>query len=429
MSTLPRPALSRRAKLSFGQPISDLMARALANPQLISLAAGFVDQSTLPCAETEEALRSLWADPVAGQKALQYGTTAGYPPLRQTILEQQWEADQTTGIAAPSIDQVVLTAGSNQLLHLVAESLLDPGDLVLCSSPTYFVFLGTLQNLGAVPWGVDSDEQGILPEALEEALRRIERKGQLDRVKAIYLVSYSDNPRGITLPAARREKIIALCQRWSTKRKIYVIDDMAYRLLRYHGPDVPSLLHYDPTVEYTVACGTFSKSFSPGLRVGWGILPKELVEPVCSQKGNFDFGSPNFNQHLMHEVIRLGLFDAHVRRIRHAYGTKLAVILEAAEQFLGALPGIHWIRPQGGLYLWVELPQTIDTGPNGRLFNQAIEEGVLYVPGEYCFPTSGPLVRRNTMRLSFGVQTPARIELGMQALSRALRGVLEDPEQ
>ena len=113
-----------------------------------------------------------------------------------------------------------------------------------------------------------------------------------------------------------------------------------------------------PTVEHTVACGTFSKSFSPGLRVGWGILPKELVEPVCSQKGNFDFGSPNFNQHLMHEAIQLGLFDVHVRRIRQAYGAKLDVILKAADRFLGGLPGVHWIHPQGGLYLWVELPQS-----------------------------------------------------------------------
>ena len=247
MSTARHPALSQRALLSYGQPVSDLMARALANPRLISLAAGFVDQQTLPCEETGQALQALFAETSAAGCALQYGTTAGYPPLREAILQRTWASDGTTGQHEFGIERVVLTAGSNELLHLVAETLLDPGDIVLCGSPTYFVFLGTLRNLGAVTVGLASDEEGILPEALEGQLRQLELEGSLDRVKAVYLVSYFDNPRGITLPAERRAEIVEICRRWSIRHKIYVIDDMAYRQLRYRGPDHPSFLYYDPS--------------------------------------------------------------------------------------------------------------------------------------------------------------------------------------
>lgn len=158
------------------------------------------------------------------------------------------------------------------------------------------------------------------------------------------------------------------------------------------------------------------------MRVGWGVLPQELVDPVCSQKGNIDFGSPNFNQHLMHRVLRSGLFDQHLAVIRANYREKLDVMLAAANEFLGPLPGVRWRRPAGGLYVWVELPVAVDTGPAGTLFDAAIQSGVLYVPGQYCFPTEGEPVQRNTIRLSFGVQTCSRIREGVAALARAVEG-------
>ncbi len=128
----------------------------------------------------------------------------------------------------------------------------------------------------------------------------------------------------------------------------------------------------------------------------------------------------------MYQVLQLGWFDRHVERIREAYRSKLDAMLRAANRWLSDLPEVHWIRPQGGLYVWVELPPSLDAGPAGPLFPRALEEGVIYVPGEYCFPPAGPAVRKHTIRLSFGVQTPVRIERGMQALGRAIRDVLVD---
>ena len=303
--------------------------------------------------------------------------------MREAILER-FQAEEGSQAADLHVDRVVLTAGSNQLLHLVTETLMDPGDIVLCTAPSYFVYLGLLKNLGVRAVGVACDERGILPAALEEQLDRLAHAGQLARVKALYLVSYCDNPRGVTLPAERRRQLMEICVGSRHRPPLFVIDDMAYRPLQLTGDAVPSLFHFDPTGQQTIVAGTFSKSFSPGIRVGWGILPRELVHPVCHQKGNIDFGSPNLNQHLMHRVLQLGLFDAHVQRLRQTYRTKLTTILQAAQASLASLPGVRWIVPDGGLYVWLELPPSVPTGPDGQLFHRAIERGVLYVPGEYC---------------------------------------------
>jgi 2-aminoadipate transaminase len=417
--------LSQRVAWSEGQPISDLMSRALANPDLISLAAGFVDQQSLPVEATGRALDALWRDQDAAQAALQYGTTPGFPPLREAILARCLRADgQGLDDSGVSIEQTVITAGSNQLLHLIGESLLDPGDFVLCAAPTYLVFLGTLANLGARAVGIATDPFGVIPAALEDELRHMERMGQLPRVKAIYLVSYFDNPCGVTMPATRRAEIVQIAKRWSTKGKIHIIEDVAYRDLRYEGADVPSLRSYDPEGETVILAGTFSKCFSPGIRVGWGILPRHLVPPVCNQKGNIDFGSPNFNQHLMAKVLELDLLDGHIQHVRASYQEKRDAMLSAADRWLSRLPALAWMHPHGGLYVWAEVPESIDTGPGGALFDRSIQEGVLYVPGQFCYAPWGQPVPRNRMRLSFGVQSTDRIERGIAALARAVEHVL-----
>ena len=418
---LPQNPLSQRAKWAGGQPISYLMHLALARPELISLAAGFVDQNSLPVAATEEATRVLLADPVRAKAALQYGTTAGFMPLREQLLAMLKKSEASPTIDRVTVDQIVVTAGSNQLLHLLGDTVLDPGDIVLCGSPTYFVFLGVLANLGCRAVGVATDDDGMRPQALEEQLRRLESAGELGRVKAVYLTSYYDNPTSVTLARERRPQIVEIVQRWSKDHRIYLIEDAAYLELRYAGDDLPSLRSFDKTGETVVYAGTFSKSFSPGVRVGWGILPPALLEPVKHQKGNIDFGSPNFSQHLMSTVLELGLFEPQVKRLRTEYSQKLQAMLEAAEQFLSPLPGVRWTRPTGGLYVWLQLPEEIDTGPAGPLLDRALAEGVLYVPGRYCYPNEGETPRHNMIRLSFGVQSPGTIRQGMELLSRAIK--------
>ena len=413
--------LSRRSGWAEGQPISHLMHKALAHPHLISLAAGFVDQPTLPVEPTRQALDALLNDPIRGLAALQYGTTAGLASLREAVLARFRQADgDPDSERSLDIDQVIVTAGSNQLLHLVCDTLLDPGDIVLCAAPSYFVFLGMIANLGARAVGVAADENGMIPEALDEQLQRLDASGELERVKAIYVTTYFDNPGSVTLSAQRRPQIVESAHQWSKDSKIFIIEDTAYRDLRYFGEDIPSLRSFDPDGKTVIVAQTFSKSYSPGIRVGWGILPEELVEPVCNQKGNLDFGSPNFSQHLMDKVLELGLFDEHVEQLRGNYRLKLQAMLDAADEHFGNLPGVGWLRPTGGLYVWLQLPEIIETGPSGQLFEATLEEGTLYVPGEYCYPNEGPWKPKNMIRLSFGVQSPERIRDGMEGLARAV---------
>ena len=397
------------------------MRLALARPELISLAAGFVDQQTLPVIETQQALAALLAEPDAARAALQYGTNAGYLPLREAVLARYLSVEPDSVAPPPPVENVILTAGSNQLLHLVGEVLFDPGDLVLCAAPSYFVYLGLLAGLGVVSVGVTIDADGMIPQALEEELARRQRAGELERVKAIYLTSYFDNPSTVTLSRKRRAEIVEIAKRWSRHNKIYVIDDAAYRQLRYAGDDVPSMRSFDAEGDTVIVAETFSKSFSPGIRVGWGILPPALVEPICRQKANIDFGSPNFNQHLMAEVLGQGLFEPHVAALRASYREKLNAMLRAMDESLRDLEGVEWRPPEGGLYVWLRLPDAIDSGPGGTLLGHAMDEGVLYVPGEYCYPVQGEPRRRDRIRLSFGVQSAERIRLGIEALARAIR--------
>jgi 2-aminoadipate transaminase len=416
-----------RARLAADSPISELMHTALTRPELISLAAGFVDQASLPHEATRSAALALFDDPEATRAALQYGTTAGSRELRARLLARVHAADGGGALEAAdgggrleaAVEQVVLAAGSNQILYLVANALLDPGDIVLCDAPSYFVFTGLLRMLGARCVGVRADAGGMCLDALEEQLERCARAGTLERVKAIYVVSYFDNPRGLCLQAERRARLVQLAQRYSTRQQIYVIEDAAYRELAFDAAPAPSVWSTDPTRDVVVYAGTFSKSFAPGLRVGFGILPPALVQPVLDLKGNLDFGAPNLNQSLLLRALELGLYEPHAAQLRAIYARKAATMCDALDDAVVARGLGRYERPAGGLYVWLELPDAIDTGPRGRLLARALEEGVLYVPGSYFFPEpeGAPL---NCMRLSFGVQSEPRIASGIEKLARAI---------
>jgi 2-aminoadipate transaminase len=277
--------------------------------------------------------------------------------------------------------------------------------------------------MGARAVGITSDEHGMRPDALEAELERRKAAGELSRVKAIYVVSYFDNPRSVSLAPERRAKICELAKRYSLpERPLYVIEDAAYRELRWVGPDEKSVRSYDREGTHVIYAGTFSKSFSPGVRVGYGVVPESLVTPLLELKGNLDFGSPHLNQRMVSEVMKRGLYEPHVKTLCDVYQRKQAAMLQALDAELGK-PGLaRYLRPGGGLYVWVELLGGIDTSARGPLFERAIDEGVLYVPGEYGFsdPASAP---RAFMRLSFGVQSEERIADGVRRLARAIKSL------
>jgi 2-aminoadipate transaminase len=318
----------------------------------------------------------------------------------------------------------VLTTGSQQLLSIVCEILLDPGDICLVAGPTYFVFVGNLNGVGAEAVSIPTDDDGMRTDLLDAALARLDAEGRLDRVKLIYEVSYYDNPRGVSLSDERRRELVEIARRWSRHQRIFILEDAAYRELRYDGPVHESVWSCDPSRQHVIYTQTYSKSFSPGVRVGFGVVPRDLVQPICDRKGNEDFGSSNFNQHLIATVLRSGLYESHVAEVCAAYRVKRDAMLSAAAEHFAGLPGVEWVSPRGGLYVWMSLPESIETGFRSRLFDRAVRtEGVMYVPGELCY--AGPMRSRprNQMRLSYGVQSPAGIREGIARLAQAVRSV------
>ena len=420
----PGISLSNRSRWAARGAISFLMQQGIENPGVLSLAAGFVDPSTLPVELAREQLGKLLADDARARESLQYGTTPGSQHLRKALvsliagLEHQTPTELNLGP-----DDIFLTAGSQQLLSHCCDALLDPGDICLVAAPTYFVFLGALEAVGARTISITTDEQGMCPDALDQTLTQLDEQGDLPRVKLIYLVSYYENPTGVSLASGRRARIVELAKKWSMSHRIMILEDAAYRELCYDGEEYPSVWSFDTDRQNVIYTQTFSKSFSPGVRVGFGILPEELKKPISDLKGNDDFGSAHLNQRLMANVLQSGKYAAHVEQVKASYTAKRNSMLAAADRYFSDIDGVKWEHPHGGLYVWMSLPESVATGFDSPLFLEAVQrQGVMYVPGELCFAPDA--VEQNHMRLSYGVLPPDQIDEGMKRLAAAIRVVL-----
>lgn len=430
---MPTPPyhLSQRAQRTGDQPISYFMQQAVENPRLISLAAGLVDSQTLPASDVREALDEILSDPQSAQAALQYGTTHGYAPLRERLLARTVGLDGLTPRdLSLTVEDVVITTGSQQFLYLLGELLLDPGDIVITEAPSYFVYHGTLDSIGARTLSVPMDDEGMNTDALAELLRRLEKSGELERVRMIYTVDYFQNPSGLTLSLPRRRHLLDLVRRYSRKHRILILEDAAYRELRYDGPDLPTIKSLDHGNQHVILGMTFSKPLAPGLKTGYGILPRDLVAPFLRLKGNHDFGSNNLTLHLLDRLLENGAYDRHIVELCRVYREKRDTMLEALQSVFGSGEFDHlgngsgertrWTHPRGGLYVWVAFPRTVNAGPTSELMQAAMREGVLYVPGQFCYVNgdNGPLPAHEA-RLSFGVASPDQIREAIGRLGRA----------
>lgn len=425
--TVPCFGLSDKALRTQEQPISFLMAAAVSNPNLISLAAGLIDYESLPTEVIGALVDDLLHDAKAGRAALQYGTTPGLRDLRELLLNHLCQLDGCKPADLSLMpDNCVVTGGSQQALYILSDLLINPGDIVIAAAPTYYVYVGTLTSLGAQVLSVPMDEHGMRTDLLEQLLLDLERQGQLEKVKIIYEVTYYQNPTGLSLSTDRRKQLVELTRRFSKKHRILIIDDAAYREIRFDGPTWPSVKSFDPENRFVATCMTFSKSLSAGLKTGYAFLPDDLVDPFLQQKGNHDFGSCNFVQHVIYRAMRDGVYQKHVEKVRQAYRAKRDAMLGALQEYMGDLAKqVEWTIPNGGLYVWLSLPNCIDTGRDRFLFRRCVEKGVLYVPGVYCYAsTPAPA---NKIRLSYGVQSPASIRQGVQRLAEAVREALDEP--
>jgi len=427
-------------------PISWLMHAALARPALISLAAGFTDNVSLPVSATRALLNQILGSARSGRVALQYGSTAGDPKLRELTaahlrkLDRQAAASSSSSSLVPepkswtrtkdeddphSPARLLITSGSQQLLYLTTEALCDEGDIVLVEDPTYFVFLGILQSRGLRARAIRLERDGLSLVRLERTLQLLKRRGELSRVKLLYLVSYFQNPAGVTTAFEKKSAALKLLKRFepAAGHPIYLLEDAAYRELRFAGQDVPSALRARGGADRVIYAGTFSKPFATGARVGYGILPEPVFAAVKHIKGNHDFGTANLLQQLSVRTLASGDYARHVARLQKRYAHKARVMKSAIKKYFPAT--VEWWEPEGGLYFWVRLPRGIPAGIKSKVFRTAFKNDVLYVPGEVCY-ADDPARHKpdHELRLSFGNAGEADIREGIRRLGMALRRVL-----
>jgi 2-aminoadipate transaminase len=417
-------ALSELGRRTDEPAISWLMHAALSHPRLISLAAGFTDNESLPMADTRALLNEMMGSSPRNRSVLQYGTTQGSPALRQFTAARLKRFDGIPGNACRP-DRLIITSGSQQLLYIITEALCDAGDIVLVEDPTYFVYLDIARSRGLSLRGVRISAGGIDLERLEDVLQSLKRSGELHRVKMLYLVSYFQNPTGINTAFARKAEALKTLKRYesATRHPIYLVEDAAYRELRFAGTDEKSVLAVRGFEDRVIYTGTYSKPFATGVRVGFGVLPESLFPVVMRIKGNHDFGTSNLLQQLLARALASGRYDRHVVALGRRYAHKARVMREALESDFPA--EVKWDLPNGGLYFWVRLPKDIKSGTRSKLFRSALDNDVLYVPGELCYGDD-PARRKpnNEMRLSFGSATERNIREGIGRLGKVLRRMI-----
>jgi len=402
------------------------MASALARPQLISLAAGFTDNESLPVKDVRCLLEEILGSPRSGQSALQYGTTAGDAALRDLTARRLRSLDaQRSAGRAYSSDRMLITNGSQQMLYMVTEALCDPGDIVLVEDPSYFVYLGILQSHGVRARGVRMEKDGLDLGHLEAVLKALKQSGELRRVKVLYLITYYQNPTGLTTSFAKKAGALKLLEQYerAAGHPIYLIEDAAYRELRFQGEAVKSSLAVQGGRDRVIYSGTYSKPFATGARVGFGLIPEPVLTTVLRIKGNHDFGSSNLLQQLLARALSSGCYEKHLIALRARYAGKAQVMRKAlADHFPSE---VEWWEPDGGLYFWARLPQHVSSGSKSKFFQKVLARDVLYVPGELCY-ADDPTRRKpnHEMRLSFGGANEASVRTGIARLGAVARKLL-----
>lgn len=410
-------ALGRRAA---PPTIARLMSAALESPGLLSLAAGFTDSASLPVDFVAAAAARLAARP-GPPEFLQYGTNQGRPLLRRH-LARSIDADEGWSEGRTDERAVFVTNGSQQALYLAIQVLCDPGDLVLVDRPSYFVFLEMLRGLGIEARSLPTDPAGQLDRAaLGRLLDNLAQGPDRARLKAVYFVSYYSNPSGRSLDESEKNDLAQAL----AARGLFVpaIEDAAYRQLGYDGRSpARSILALEAWAEFPrLYTGTLTKPFATGLKVGYGCcLDEAWRSQMLHAKGHHDFGTANFAQAVLEEVLGDGSFARHLATIRRVYAEKCATLDTALRRAGLRELGWRWERPTGGLYLWLEAPPRVDTSLDGRFFHACLREGVLYVPGDLCF---GDAPDRNRVRLSFGVLAPEALAVAAERFVAAARSL------
>jgi 2-aminoadipate transaminase len=366
-------------------------------PEIISFAGGLPSPDAFPMERIREAAQH--ALDIYGTAALQYGTTEGFLPLREWIAARVSQG----GRCKVDADQVLITSGSQQALDLIGKIFLDPGDFVALERPTY---LGALQAFNAYQaqyLSMEMDDQGVLLEGFEATLKK--------NPKFAYLLPNYQNPSGILLSEERRAPLAKMAEKYG----VPLIEDDAYWGLRFWGEELPNLYNFAP--DNTLYVGTFSKTLAPGFRLAFVVGEKTVISKLVQAKQAADLHTPTFVQTIAYEALKDGFLESHSQFISKLYGERCNRMLEGMDAHFPK--GLHWVRPQGGMFVWVTLPEHMNAL---ELFNKALEQNVAFVPGT---PFYADGTGHNTLRLNFSHSSLEQIEDGIERLGKVLHLALE----
>jgi 2-aminoadipate transaminase len=392
---------AQRTKAMKGSAIRELL-KLTEEPDVISFAGGLPAPDVFPVDEFKRACTYVLDH--QGAQALQYGSTDGYQPLREMIARHT----NRLGINV-NASNILITSGSQQALDLLGKIFINPGDRILVESPTYLGALQAWNAYGAEYITVPCDDYGMDTDALEEALR--------SAPKFIYVLPNFQNPTGVTLSMERRQKLVELADRYG----VPIVEDDPYGQLRYEGEFLPAVNLIDANLReknghYTgnvIYLGTFSKILAPGIRLAWVIAPQEVISKLIVAKQGTDLHTSTFNQIVAHEVSQHGFLDQHVELIKSVYRTRRDAMLDSLQENMP--DGVSWTHPQGGLFLWVKLPDKMNST---ELMPEALKQKVAFVPGASFYATGGGL---NTMRLNFSCCKPEVINEGISRLGHLFK--------
>jgi 2-aminoadipate transaminase len=388
-----------RTRVMRSSAMRDLMAITV-RPEVISLAGGLPDTSTFDPALF---LRLLAQMPPA--QALQYGPSEGLLGVREAITAVMAAEDM-----AVDPDEVIVTTGGQQAIDLVTKALIDPGDVVIAEAPTYPGAVPTFCSYEADVIQIEMDDDGMNLDALEETLARLDREHR--RPKFIYTIPTFQNPAGVTMSLARRRRLVALAR----ERELLVLEDNPYGLLRYEGDPLPTLRSLEVPAnstddnDFVIYAGTMSKILSPGVRVGWLVAPRPLLAKLILGKQSSDLCSSTMTQHFVAAYFATADWRGYVDELRELYHRRRDVILDALAEHLPA--AASWTHPQGGLFIWVTLPDYIDTTD---LLARALAENVAFVPGEAAFADGRG---QHSMRLNFSSEADDDIREGVRRIGK-----------
>lgn len=383
------------------------LLKVIARPEIISFAGGLPDPDLFPREEISLILQSVMKN--YSTEALQYGTTEGQKLLKDAIIQLTKE---TEGIELKP-ENLLIVSASQQGLDMCSRIFLNRGDAVITAAPTYLGGLQAFEAAGAEVYGAESDEFGLTVEGLEKSLKELQAAGK--QCKFIYIVPDFQNPTGTTIPQERRIKILELAEKYNT----LVLEDSPYRQVRFEGKAPDTFLKLDSGKGHVVTLFTFSKVFVPGFRLGYIVGPADIIQRCVILKQAMDLCTSPFLQLAAAEYLRAGYLKKHIQEIVKMYGKKRDFMLQMLEKYMPSQ--VTWTRPEGGLFLWVTVPEYIDTQ---KMLALALEQqNVAYVAGVDFYPARN--AKRNNFRLNFSYSSFEQIEEGIKRLANTIKSCMK----